>query len=606
MKKIYSLFALLMFSAVAFGGTIAPAHQGKVRSTAATPANNSAVRLAPSGKNRTAAAFWSDDFSNAANWNRTATVGTDNWVIGTTGPSGAYSIAAITSATATNGFAMFDSDLLCSGNQTANLTNVNPINCTGHSAVRLTFSQYYRHYVDSTFLFVSNNGTTWNKIVINSPLLVNGYSGGSAGVNPDIKSIDISAYAANQATVYIRFQFYSPNTLGTGSGCGYAWMIDDVSLEEPIADDVALAVAGFVSEYSCMPILQAGPLAPNARIYNNGGSAAANVSASVEIFDGNFNSVFQDITNSVSSLNAGDTTAVLTTTSTYIPVDTGIYYIMYVAQMTNLDGNTSNDTAFQFVYVDDSTYARDYTYLDVNSYAGGFGFNGISGSLGQKFHIYTSSQFTSATFYLANATLGDHLTVDVYDMASGMPNTQIGTTGNYTISPSDTGGAFVTLAFNTPINVSAGNDYFVAVQQVDTNNLTLGASNDIFSLNSVMYNISGTWGTVESQGIPICFILRPNNPSSTAVGISNVDLNSNVMVYPNPSKGVLNILNNGAFDKNVTVTVMNNVGQTIISRNFSSFSNERIDLGNQADGVYTVKITDAKNTVVKNIVISNK
>ena len=98
--------------------------------------------------------FYTNDFSNPSSWVISAAAGTDNWVIGTDIPSGAFLIDPIESTTAANGFALFDSDVLCSGNQVANLTLANGINCSAQSEVLLTFEQQYRRFFDSTFVFV--------------------------------------------------------------------------------------------------------------------------------------------------------------------------------------------------------------------------------------------------------------------------------------------------------------------------------------------------------------------------------------------------------------------------------------------------------------------
>ena len=195
-----------------------------------------------------AAAFWSDDFSSPANWTISNQAGnTDNWVITTTGPAGSFAIPAITSTSAANGFALFDSDLLCSGNQIADITNATPINCTGKNLVKLSFEQYYRRYDDSTFVFVSNNGTNWVKFPVNVPLTNNA----AVANNSELTSLDITSVAANQATVYIRFQFWSPNTYTptpstNPAGCGYAWMIDDVALSEECSGPSSITVANDV------------------------------------------------------------------------------------------------------------------------------------------------------------------------------------------------------------------------------------------------------------------------------------------------------------------------------------------------------------------------
>jgi len=178
----------------------------------------------------TQAAFWTDDFSNATNWvisNQTGN--SDDWVIGTGVPSGSFAIPGITSTTAANGFALFDSDLLCSGDQIADLTTASSIDCSGETVVNLSWEQMYRRFDDSTIVFVSTDNVNWTGFSINASYTNNVMS----ATNPEVVTVDISSVAAGQSTVWIRFEFFSPSTFvgpGGAPGCGYAWMIDDVAL----------------------------------------------------------------------------------------------------------------------------------------------------------------------------------------------------------------------------------------------------------------------------------------------------------------------------------------------------------------------------------------
>jgi hypothetical protein len=173
--------------------------------------------------------FWSNDFSNASNWVFENAPGTNSqtWQIGTVGPTGAYAIDPIQSTTAANGFALFDSDLHCGGNQIANLTTANSIDCSSQSRVVLEFQQQYRRFYDSTFVFVSiNNGLSWTKFPVNENLENNNSSFGNA----EIVRVNLSNIAGNQPNVLLRFQFYSPSSINALAGCAYSWMIDDVKL----------------------------------------------------------------------------------------------------------------------------------------------------------------------------------------------------------------------------------------------------------------------------------------------------------------------------------------------------------------------------------------
>ncbi|MEY4594693.1 MAG: hypothetical protein RIQ47_1103, partial [Bacteroidota bacterium] len=220
MKKFYFLLAAAVaFTSIASAQLSMKTATGK-KHEQQNPANSARTAIQSLHRNAnpaptTSTVYWSDDFSNTANWSATPVVGTDNWVIGTAGPSGAFAITPINSVTAANGFALFDSDLLCSGDQTANLETVNNIDLSAATSARIVFSQYYRNYYDSTFLFISNDGgTTWNKISVNPNTAINNYNSNNAstGTNPDVVNIDITSLVAGSATVKLRFQFYSPTS----------------------------------------------------------------------------------------------------------------------------------------------------------------------------------------------------------------------------------------------------------------------------------------------------------------------------------------------------------------------------------------------------------
>ncbi|MFM2207549.1 MAG: hypothetical protein RL213_1524 [Bacteroidota bacterium] len=613
MKKFYFLMAVLFTLVTAVDAQLAMQQvTRKVKQQQARPVSTrqmiqSLKRTAP-GSNRTATTYWSDDFSDSTRWVKTAVIGTDNWVIDQTGtgPTGAFAIAPIASATAANGFALFDSDLLCSGDQTANLETAGYIDLSTATTARLVFSQFYRHYFDSTFLFVSgDSGTTWTKFNVNPITVNNNYNSNndpSGTVNPDIVSVNISSVAAGHAGVKLRFQFYSPSALGAGAGCAYAWMIDDILIEDVPANDISVIKVANPSEYSSVPILQVQPFVIGGYIANLGGAVANNASITVNIYDGAFTNVYNSVTNAAATLNPGDTSALLTAPLPYTPSDTGAYYFEYICSMTAPDGNTSNDTTYEVRYVDDAIYARDYTFLDVNYYSGGLGFNANTGYLGQIFDVYIGSQFTSVDFWLANATLGDSMSVDVFDVVGGTPGNVIGTTGNYVITANDTGGAFINLPLVSPVNVSPG-QYFVAAQQKSTNNLTIGSASEIFTPNRGFYQVAGGAWTPVENAFERSFLLRVNNPSSTQVSVPTVDAMSDVTVFPNPTKGILYL--NGKVN-NAVVTITNALGQAVYTNTFNSLENVRVDLSQQPAGLYTVRVQSENGVVTRNVMVSSR
>ncbi|MGV3631067.1 MAG: PKD domain-containing protein [Bacteroidota bacterium] len=180
-----------------------------------------------------------DDFSNPGNWSIYNDIGnTDDWVIGTGVPSGGAPIGGITSTTAGNGFALYDSDGMCSGDQLAYLEYAAPIVLDPTAtSVTVSFEQFYREYTDEVYLDVSTDGgATWNFIQLNTIYNLNDQS-----PNPETVNVDITGIAAGQDDILIRFVFVSGPSSNGGDGCDYAWMVDDVSVSyiTPLAVDDA-------------------------------------------------------------------------------------------------------------------------------------------------------------------------------------------------------------------------------------------------------------------------------------------------------------------------------------------------------------------------------
>lgn len=113
------------------------------------------------------------------------------------------------------------------------------IDCRGKSSVVLTFDQQFmwndwgKLRADSgLFVCISSDGTTWKAYDVRS-----GIGSEADCPNPLHTEINISAIAANQPEVYIRFHW-------RGIFAWY-WMVDDIELSE--APDRELAVASLVS-----------------------------------------------------------------------------------------------------------------------------------------------------------------------------------------------------------------------------------------------------------------------------------------------------------------------------------------------------------------------
>ncbi len=91
----------------------------------------------------------------------------------------------------------------------------------------------------------------------------------------------------------------------------------------------------------------------------------------------------------------------------------------------------------------------------------------------------------------------------------------------------------------------------------------------------------------------------------TTVGVTEINSSSSVDVYPNPSRGEVNVSYNFSKAQNLTVTVSNVLGSSIQSFNLNNVSTGilPIDMKDAAKGAYFVTIRSNDGTVTKKISI---
>jgi hypothetical protein len=235
MRKFTILFAMVLVAGTVFGQSMLE------KKNISIPVRGGDERAAIK-----TATIWTNDFSNAAEWTTEYNTSNPNdgpWVVGTTAPSGYYSagMGAIESTTAANGFAMYDSDAIgtsSSGTQDSKLKYNGTIDCSAYTKVAVSFQSYYRKFHGIPYLEVSTNGTDWTQFECHTDLTTNGSS-----ANPSLVTVNISAVAASQATVYLRFRYIGE--------WDYAWMVDDIVMFEAPDYDVAMnqARVNFFPQY---------------------------------------------------------------------------------------------------------------------------------------------------------------------------------------------------------------------------------------------------------------------------------------------------------------------------------------------------------------------
>jgi hypothetical protein len=91
----------------------------------------------------------------------------------------------------------------------------------------------------------------------------------------------------------------------------------------------------------------------------------------------------------------------------------------------------------------------------------------------------------------------------------------------------------------------------------------------------------------------------------TTTGINTIDANKDVIIYPNPSSGLVNIYIKDQNGNDVKVKVVNITGQQLTAVNFTKNPTGMyaIDLSEFAKGIYFVEVKSGENTIVEKIVV---
>jgi hypothetical protein len=385
--------------------------------------------------------IWSDDFSTPSNWVMSKEAGTTgDWVINNVGPTGGFSIGAINSTTKSNGFALFDSDVICSGNVTAHITTANSINLSAFSNVSLIFQQYYARWYDSTFVYVSNDNVSWTKYPVNTTLANN-----AATANPLTTTINISATAANQATVWIRFTFYSPSSMGPNAGCGYSWMIDDVSITSTINDlslvkkyNYSIADSTSTEYFTMIPKrhAMADTLLFGAKYKNND---VSNGLTNVQLTTSVTGAGTYTGTSTPKSLAANATDSV-NVNSLFTFNGKGVYNVDYTISATEPDGNSCNNSHIRTVDVNDTVYAWDN---GAQKSASWYGTAGQKYVIGNIFPVYKADTAKSISVYFGKfnapfSQTGKSLKIFLWDFNSPTPAIIDSFATTYTLTAADT------------------------------------------------------------------------------------------------------------------------------------------------------------------------
>ncbi|MEE2700175.1 MAG: T9SS type A sorting domain-containing protein [Bacteroidota bacterium] len=559
--------------------------------------------------------IWSEDFANGfpASWstytnNASGGIATCPWkhsFVGSWGywnsNQGTSPSSAINSTTAANGFLISDPDSANHWNygQPSGTTyeymesyfTTNAIDLSGYPNVSLEFQQTFRFNNGLNLkVSISTDSVMWTDYNVQGNATNNTQS-----PDPQFVSLNISAIAGNDSTVYIRIGWEARV---------YYWMIDDMQIIETPANRLELLEAnhggwyttpttqGYALGYKFYPINQAiaNPYKFEGVVANLG-ALTQNTRLNVEAIDDIGTSVFSSTSND--TLLATMDTNIFLTNNAFTPTNTGLYNFY----TWSTSDSTQTDTINTSSIVTDSIYGRDFdnyqSYWRVGRNCGGM-------VLGTYYDVYDTDNLTSISAYVSPISVpGAEIYAAVYEIdAAGGLKIWLSQSDNYTIQTADLDN-WVTFEIPGGINLQAGTTYMAAIggyaHPIDTS--AIGVSGEAWSSTCYIQdngcNIGsqafGDWYWISK--VPM---IRMNFGNVWTTGVSDNDFGKNISVYPNPTSDKFTIeLNNNKAEK-ISISIKSVLGKTIFMKQQSIAIDAKqvIDISPFAKGIYLLEITN--------------
>lgn len=560
----------------------------------------------------TATAFWTEDFSTGsastfpAGWTATKPGGQiGNWKWTNASATGSYNIGPLNSTTKANGWMIFDSDSIGDLQPTTlpiQGSLISPtINCASHSSVLATFQQLFRKFQDSTYLDVSKDGgATWTSY----PVLVNNSMNNNTtnATNPTLVRINISATAANQANVKLRFR-YEDNVYAGGT---FNWLVDDIALAELDPVEIGISASGMYQFngnsnlysgyglFSNIPVSLADSVLPVTYMTNFGSSAVSNVNTNVQLFKGT-SSVFTG-SNTYSNMPYEGLDSIIEFSTKYKLNSTGNYAAAFGINPTG-DAFAANNIDSAKFNVTDTVYTTYGSTVSGGYYLHKPASSGeLSYYMGARFDIAEghTDTLTSVSVRYSNGTSTGVTTVcQVYKIGGPDQNSLtwnvVGGTYQKVLSAADISTSTTGVYTTYPVNATSGIGRFIlgpgtyaivvkAVNAASSANVVITAGTPI----NTHTNIVGYYGQADTADNSSSFTFAVGSgirTGLTAVPLvranfghftvdTNISVNSitNITIgsaYPNPANNELNIPLNVKGNTNATVTLTNAMGQVV-------------------------------------------
>lgn len=622
MKKIY----LLLLSVVTAGSAIAQ-YQPLVREKVQDNRMQTTVQQDAADRE----VFWTNDFSDCSDWmiDNAFDNGYDQFVeglnfeCGDVEPEGPAAIAALNSTTSSNGIMMVDSDEFGGeeggdGIENCWFQTVEPIDCSGHEFVSISFETYYRMWDNGSsdgneycLVEVSTDGVTWPDVETFEESDAPGMryelwpemQTQDPVANPTIKTFDITAAAGGQEQVWLRFRWK-----GTW---GYAWMVDDVQLYDTPANDVRVdSYATYTDylgtnmyEYSVWPQSQVTEVQMAAKVANAGYNPQTGVGLQVNVNGSDIG------TSDLVELpyQGTDTLRMMGYT---IPSDLGTYDIEMNIVTDSIDENMGDNMAMQSFEVSEYVFGRD----DM-TYTGVFPTDGTD-----EFIAATPFQFfADATVYAIQVAIMDgsdagtdiiaHILDENLEILYSSSELQLNP--DFTNAGDDGDVTWYTLTLEDPYDAVAGELVTAAFEHYGGSNVQIGESIYTDDNTAFVYGDFGTAGFdwYYTNDIPMVRLSLDPAAEDTPVSVDEqASVNFNLFQNnPNPATDVTRIRYNLNQANTVSLQVHDITGKLVFNQYYGTqgagANNIELNVNDFGAGMYTYTLIVGGEQVTRKMMV---
>ena len=313
--------------------------------------------------------------------------------------------------------------------------------------------------------------------------------------------------------------------------------IDSIRVSNLALDDVAVSQPR-ISEYTAIPLEQAGTYFPSIRVTNQGVNNASGVNVSCTVTDFNGNTVYTAAMSGNTSIASGANVLFTDGGSGFSPpAQIGLYTASFQVSINQNDIVPENDTASIQLFISDSLYARDEAVTN-SQVEGSLGIGvGGTGILGNNYLINVPAEAVGIqAFFDGNLEIGDTVRGYLYSTINGLPSNVLSTTADFVVTVADTPVIRLDLLFPSQVPLAAGQTYSFMIEEVNSvDNVGLYYSIDVFTPGGTIANINGgAFDDLGNLGFPNPLLVRgviANTPANAFAGLIDASIANTTVNY---------------------------------------------------------------------------